>query len=288
MFYSLIEHFNQLLTSDPASTLTAMEKRPPLPIIFWRLLTTLRNWPVYFLCRIGSRRDRLVEYRFWNGLRVRTRGFAIDRSPINDVWIDRAYEPTAYDIPFTWADCHTIVDIGANIGVFTLYAAKKAPTARLFSVEPDPQTAEVLRDNIHINGLDARATVRECGVSGEAGELPFYVSDKCSRGNSLYQYTADSHAITVPVIPLQQLLDDWKLEQIDFLKMDCEGAEYDALYRLPDSYFQHIRFLAIEYHHFSKEPSHSPSALRSFLEKQGYTITEPHNSIFYARRADAL
>src|SRR4029077_226318 len=66
-----------------------------------------------------------------------------------------------------------VFDIGANLGLFTLWAGTTVPGARIFSFEPIPATAEVLRLNAELYGLDA--TVYDAGVAdGERTEVFTY------------------------------------------------------------------------------------------------------------------
>jgi len=62
-----------------------------------------------------------------------------------------------------------IIDIGANIGLFTLYAAREAPEARIISIEPFPDTCQRLRNLVETNRLTDRVTILNCAVSGSSG-----------------------------------------------------------------------------------------------------------------------
>src|SRR5438876_11006067 len=62
-----------------------------------------------------------------------------------------------------------IVDVGANIGLFTLYAAIEAPAARIISIEPFPETCQRLRHLVNTNRLAERVTIVNCAISGSSG-----------------------------------------------------------------------------------------------------------------------
>src|SRR6266496_3656751 len=62
-----------------------------------------------------------------------------------------------------------IVDVGANIGLFTLYAAREAPGARIVSIEPFPDTCQRLRQLVETNRLTERVTILNCAISGTSG-----------------------------------------------------------------------------------------------------------------------
>ncbi|MSR67569.1 FkbM family methyltransferase [Candidatus Peribacteria bacterium] len=247
------------------------------------LIRAVKNWPLYFLDRFGWVHGETT-YKLRNGLKLTSRSFALDRGPLNDVWFDQSYEPNAYGIPFDWNQCKTIVDIGANIGVFTLFAAWKAPQSRIIAVEAEPSNAACAKKNVEQNNLENRVTVTPKACGKKNGTLELFLSTRNSGGNSMFEYAKGSPKITVPMISLQELFQEQKIETCDYLKLDCEGAEYDILYALPESTMSRIRFMAIEYHHFSSERTHQPEALRAFLEQRGFDVIQPKKSFFYALR----
>ncbi len=253
-----------------------------------RLLTTVRNWPIYFLNRFGYMEGRKeLRFKLWNGMTVVSRPFSIDRAVINEEILDRCYEPNDVGIPWDWDSCKTIIDIGSHIGVFSVYAAGKAKHANIWAFEPEHSNAELLRRNIEVNHLEGRMQAIESAVGATDGTVTFHVSfeQSASGGHSVYDYTSHGKAITVPSVSFSAWLDREKIEVIDFLKVDCEGAEYDIFYGLRDDQMARIRFIAMEYHHFSKDPRHTPKELRKWVEKHGFTVTTPHKSIFFAHRA---
>jgi len=251
-------------------------------ITFARLVSTVRNWPVYFSARFGK--DRETVYKLRNGMTVHSRGRSIDGMALNDVWLDHTYEPSEHGIPFDWSVCKTIVDVGGNIGTFALYGAYKAPNARIITVEPEPGNVMMIRRNLEANKLSDRVSVVEAGVGPEEGTAQLHIAHKNSGGHSLFHYTDKSHPVSIRITPLTSILRQANITSVDFLKLDCEGGEYDALYLLPEDLLKGIRFIAVEYHHFSKDPRHTPDALKTFLEEKGFTVTKPRKSIFFASR----
>ncbi len=255
--------------------------------LLYRLITSVKNWPVYFLNRFGYMEGRKeVRFKLWNGMTVVGRPFSIDRAVINEEILDRCYEPNDVGIPFDWSSCKTIIDIGSHIGVFSMYAAAKAKHARIWAFEPEHSNAETLRRNIEANHLEGRMQAIESAVGATDGTVTFHVSfeKSASGGHSVYDYTNHGKAVTVPAISFSAWLERENIGPIDFLKVDCEGAEYEIFYGLTHDQMKRIRFIAMEYHHFSKDPRHTPVALRSFLEMHGFMVTEPHKSIFFAWR----
>jgi len=251
------------------------------PYYLWQLLRTVRNFPLYFLNRCSLLRRPAITYHLRSGLSITARPFAIDRCAINEVWFDRVYDPPGFD----WQSAHVILDIGANIGAFTLFAARCAPHGHIYAFEPDPDTATVLRENVARNNLSDRITVEACGVASHSGTRTFYRTPQTSLFSSLYQRGEHDVPIPVPVLSLPEIFRRFGISECDLLKLDCEGAEYEILYSLTPADFSHIGFIALEHHSFLSDPRCTPTALRTFLESHGYRVTERANNIFYVQRA---
>jgi FkbM family methyltransferase len=121
----------------------------------------------------------------------------------------------------------TIVDCGAYIGEFTLYAAKAVgPTGTVIAFEPDPGIHKKLIANIALNGL-RNITVLNKGLWSKPGTLKF-VGDSI-KGYSFMSAEKDSGAIDVPVVSLDDELKRLDVAKVDFIKMDVEGAELEAV-----------------------------------------------------------
>lgn len=131
----------------------------------------------------------------------------------------------------------TFVDVGANIGWFTVIGAKAVgPTGTVVSVEADPRNYELILDNIAINYVAEWVTVQRVAAWHEPGVVSFHRSTKF-RGNSSIAEPNDRYRrrfpgdtpelIEVAAARLDDLLCD--IASVDVLKMDIEGAEVDAL-----------------------------------------------------------
>lgn len=245
-----------------------------------RLIGTVQNWPTYLRLRKAKADGGMMTLNLRNGISVTSR-IGTDRGAINEVWLDRIYDPPGFD----WAACKTIIDVGANIGTFTLFAADRAKQAKIMSLEPDTDTAAVLRGNIEKNNLQNRVTLVQEGLAATSGPRTFYVTPRCSWFGTMYEpQGGESHAVTIQVTTLKDLFEKHAIDRIDFLKLDCEGAEYESLYGLTPDLLSRIDFIALEHHPFVKEPRCNPADLKAFLEQNGFTVTERVNSVMYAAR----
>ena len=84
-------------------------------------------------------------------------------------------------------------------------------------------------------------------------------------------FSKSSQSITVNSISLQQIFDDNKIKNCNFLKLDCEGSEYEIIKNLPSNYFKKIDKLIVEYHMADTHPE-LLDELISTLKKQNYKL----------------
>ncbi len=113
-----------------------------------------------------------------------------------------------------------VLDVGANIGIYSLIAAKRG--ARVYAIEPDPDNIRALRHHIEINGFTNRVTVFEMAATDHPQSLVLFRNPKNSGGSTLL---GTGEGITVE----GRTIDSIDLPPIDVCKMDIEGAEVRAL-----------------------------------------------------------
>jgi hypothetical protein len=77
--------------------------------------------------------------------------------------------------------------------------------------------------------------------------------------------------VTVPCLSLGSILDSYKVEKVNFLKVDCEGAEYGMFRDLPASHWDRIERIALEFHEL--DPSHDHRELVALLRSRGFEVT---------------
>lgn len=123
------------------------------------------------------------------------------------------------------------VDIGANCGLFSVFAANAVgASGRVLAVEPQPEMARRLRFNAAANGFD-QITLSETAIGEDEGEASLNVKDGQFGLSSLHSDMAGAgaSAVSVPVRPLLAIVQDAGLPRIDALKIDIEGFEDRAL-----------------------------------------------------------
>jgi FkbM family methyltransferase len=226
------------------------------------IIRTIKNWWPFILNYIGfAHPTRIYELR--TGLRIYT-DEAIDAATIAVIFIKDDYGAVARD--------SVVIDIGANIGVFALYAAHTASGSTVYAYEPMPQTFSLLQKNIAENSLHNRIHAFPLGVAAQTGTRDFHLTDG-SPFNSLYEQSrSNGSKVTITTTTLAAILHDNQLEKVDLLKIDCEGAEFEILYATPASVFEKITELRLEYHDHDG-PNANHEALQQFMKTMGYRLT---------------
>lgn len=132
----------------------------------------------------------------------------------------------------------TIVDVGANIGLFSVWARHRFPGCQLHSYEPNPEAREYLRTNLHDLGCQIHAEA----VGPTAGHVRIEVDRESIVGQCVASPDGD-----IPMVSLKCVVDRAG-GRIDLMKLDIEGGEWDILRATDPGVFSRIDRLHLEYH----------------------------------------
>ena len=142
-----------------------------------------------------------------------------------------------------------IVDIGANYGVFSLYSQMFKPK-KVYSVEPINSTFENMKKNL--DGYDVICINK--AISNNNGFEKFALTNVNGNNFSLknidgYHPSEVINEELVETTTIDQLISDYDIPYIDFLKVDCEGGELDLFQTINKDYLKNnINKIALEYH----------------------------------------
>lgn len=186
------------------------------------------------------------------------------------------------------ASHRVIVDLGANIGMFTLYAARRAPTARIVAVEPFPDTRDRLEELVETNHLRDRVTILNCAIAGTEGRRTMdsgggipsqyrrLYSPETRTLNSQHRgpvgATQDDSGVPVRTETLGQLLDSAGVTVVDLVKMNIHGSEYDVLMSTDPSVLERCRQIAVQYHELPAEMGLGKEQIFERLRQLGFTL----------------
>lgn len=172
-----------------------------------------------------------------------------DAPVIREIWCENVYEVYDGDL----SDTGIVVDLGANIGSFTLYAAALG-AKKVIAVEPEPHNLELLHRNIDEHRAitpDCEFVVDNRGIIGNSGFTKGFIAD--DHGDSRISFTKEASVHQIALITLEQLFKAHGLEYIDVLKIDVEGMEGNIIINTPEHIMNLCRYITMEYDQHSKD-----------------------------------
>lgn len=127
------------------------------------------------------------------------------------------------------SDGGTFVDIGANIGYYALNAARLG-AQKVIAIEPNPKMLARLTDNIILNNFSSKITVRDVAVGAKKGVAKLTISDNDFGSSSIVDQSVGTNFISVPIMPLFDILKEEGTVIANIIKIDIEGMEDLALF----------------------------------------------------------
>lgn len=162
-----------------------------------------------------------------------------------------------------------IIDGGANIGLFTHYAYPFA--SKIYSVEPSKDHFETLNKMLEFNKMTDKVVPVNVAIDIEAGNKTFYKGSNTtmySLEESLKVLSTDKEE--VEAITIEDLFNEYKIEKVDFLKLDIEGSEGKVIQGKAFENIAHkINSLVFEWHTWSEI---NPRLIVSTLNDYGFEI----------------
>jgi FkbM family methyltransferase len=163
------------------------------------------------------------------------------------------------------------LDIGSNIGVFTIVLSKKVGlTGEVHAFEPDPQNFKRLKQAAqHHNNI----TTNECAVAERSGTIKLYQSDDMNVDHQTYDNGANRSMINVKSIAIDDYFQNG--ETIDFVKIDVQGFDVFVLEGMKNTLnrSQHVTIAGEFWPYGLRKSGKAPSEYLSMLEELGFTIS---------------
>jgi non-ribosomal peptide synthase protein (TIGR01720 family)/FkbM family methyltransferase len=195
----------------------------------------------------------------------------------------------------TLDDGACVFDVGANIGLFTLFVHHACRDARVFAFEPVPATFEKLKHNVALYGLDVQ--LYECGLSDQTTTAQFTFYPKMSAMSGLYPDLADDAEVARAFMrnqdaslvqyadellagrfaretfvcqlrTISEVIREHNIERIDLLKVDVEKSELNVLRGIEEHDWVKIRQLVIEVH----DVEGRLAEISELLKRRGYHL----------------
>ncbi len=153
-----------------------------------------------------------------------------------------------------------VLDIGANVGTVTRDALR-AGAKLVVAVEPEPTTLECLRRNLQREISSGRVIVVPKGAWDADSTLPLHI-DPNPLGSSLVLGGRGARTILVPLVTIDEIVAELRLEKVDFIKMDIEGAESHALLGASQTLRKFHPRMSLELEHHTEDADELPRIAR--------------------------
>ncbi len=239
------------------------------------LVRNVRTWPMYFWYKLRLKRPE--EYRFaMRGIDAEVRVPAALLGTFKEIFMTDVYR--LQELRAAMTKDPIIVDVGANIGMFSVAMMSVLPKGRIHAFEPLPANFEYLERNAR--GADSWGGSLHChpkAVVGSGGPEKVAIHFDPDRRHTpvasvLKTFTeSNRESLEVEACSLGEIVKSNALPHIDLLKLDCEGAEYEILYDTTPATLLYIRRIVMETHDLDAEDRCSEAMVR-FLTKNGFEV----------------
>ena len=167
----------------------------------------------------------------------------------------------------------TVIDVGAHIGGFSLWAACQGARVRAF--EPVPDNYALLEENIRINHLESRVKAFNVAIWSSAIEKTMHVTSENTGGSSLCYGKESDPQVAVHCARLDDVMAAEGIPTCDWLKLECEGAEFDILPSMDQATWQRIQAVVLEYHTLAGPDRSGAQLERRFAGQHFLISSEP-------------
>lgn len=222
------------------------------------------NFIELIINRIFGKKIKKIFLR--NGLKIYGLSSSALSVVVDEIFLLNKYNPEHLKI----RKGDIVVDIGANIGAFSLMAAHFG-ASKVFSYEPEINTFKMMKKNIEINHL-RNIYIRNLALSDKNTKRKLFLRDEDGK-NSLFKNSYEKGSKNFKIVKsinLENIFTNEKITKIDFLKIDCEGAEGLIIKSTPSYIWKQIDKISMEYHDMFSPMSHEE--IISLLKKSGYEI----------------
>lgn len=232
--------------------------------ILLKVMNVVKNWHHYIIAYLKLTRREHITLELKNGLKIQLRVNSTDLIAFTHVWILEEYKKPGFEI----FDNDVIIDIGGHIGLFALYVSQFCKEGRIYCFEPVKENFEMLQTNIKLNKLE-NIFAENLAVSRKDGNVTIYINNDES-GHSIY--IPSDNSIESESISLNTVFQKNEIMICNYLKIDCEGEEYEIIDSLNDDYFKQIEKMCIEYHFVDEKP-HLLESLISKIKSFSFVVS---------------
>jgi FkbM family methyltransferase len=164
-----------------------------------------------------------------------------------------------------------VIDIGGNVGMVSIFLAKKFPFLKIYAFEPVKENFENFKRNIKLNKIpDGVITVENLAVTKDARTVNLNVNMANTGGSNLcvVKEIGSFQSNDVKSVTLEDIFEKFALKSCKLLKIDCEGSEYEILYNTDKDILKKCEHMRGEFHEdrYIREQGYSIAALEQYCK----------------------
>lgn len=218
--------------------------------------------PFFYLRWLGK---ETFVYQVNQTIKMKVRVNTYDKMAIYQVWKRKDYQDNRLYI----RPDDIVIDVGAHIGAFSIWAANQKKAGIVYAYEPNTENFALLEENIKLNRLP-NIKAFPVAVADKSGEALLYNSKSHNMTHSLFESVL-TQSTKINTISLEEVLEVNSIEKVDYLKIDAEGAEYPIILSLPVGLLSRFKKIFIEFHDYL-DHGHTYRELESFLTSNGFLV----------------
>ena len=237
----------------------------------YKTIKIFKNWPSIILTTFIYAKKK-VKAILRDGAEFIIRTNRVDAIAIKEVFYKKVYHKYIDLLE----DGSVVIDIGGNIGTFSILAARRIRGVKVYTYEPFEENFLMLNDNIALNGLNHKIKPFNFAIGGTNCYKTIFWQRYGGLSNL---YEKKGHKLRIRMITLQDVFEENEISICDLLKLDCEGAEYEILYATSKEIFNRIRRISMEFH--EQFGTGKGVELKSYLEKHGFQVSIQGKKVGY-------
>ena len=216
------------------------------------------NWKTLINLYFKKIKDEFVILETKNDIKIKIRTNSTDIMQLATVWLVEDYKISGFEVK----EDDVIIDIGAHIGLFSLFASQYCKNGKILCYEPVKENFEILIENLELNKINNIAPFN-FAVSKNDEKTKMYLNSDDS-AHSIF--SSGENFVEVESTTIKTIFDENNLDHCNLLKLDCEGAEYEIIESIPNEYFLKIDKIIIEYHLATKKSKLYENLLKKLNE----------------------
>ncbi len=246
----------------------------------WDIFRRIENWPTAFEMKLRRHQRGLALLNFRNGLSVVCRGRTLDWRVVHELLFAGSYA-RALDFLKNLPGKPVVLDLGGNIGLFSLLAASTHPAAEIFAYEPGPPNYRLFEMNCLANAaLAERIHLCKEAVAGQTRRTEWIFDSNNPGGSGLF--ATNGQKFGVQIRAFAEVVNSLPAT-IDLAKIDIEGAEFELMAATPPEVWRRIGAVSLELHD-DPENKMSREEFMKRMASYGFKIEEEKVCSYFLHR----